>query len=82
MKVLTLNTKSFEANSLRLMSKLDAAPDLVVGILTGGGYVLEAIKTHPNIKDCLFEVVTLQRTSTHFKQRYLKPIFSILGSRL
>lgn len=78
MKVLTLNTKSFEVNSLRLMSKLDFAPDLVVGILTGGGYVLEAIKTHPSIKDCLLEVVTLQRTSTQFKQHYLKPLFSVL----
>lgn len=78
MKVLTLNTETFEKESLKLISKLEVNPDLVVGILSGGGHVLEAIKKHPNVKSSLFEVVTLQRQSTNVKQRFLKPVLSIL----
>lgn len=78
MKVLTLNTETFEKESLKLISKLEVNPDLVVGILSGGGHVLEAIKQHPNVKSSLFEVVTLQRQSTNVKQRFLKPVLSIL----
>lgn len=77
MKVLTLNTETFEKESLKLISKLEVNPDLVVGILSGGGHVLEAIKQHPNVKSSLFEVVTLQRQSTNVKQRFLKPVLSI-----
>lgn len=77
MKVLTLNTETFEKESLKLISKLEVNPDLVVGILSGGGHVLEAIKKHPNVKSSLFEVVTLQRQSTNVKQRFLKPVLSI-----
>jgi len=78
MKVLTLNTETFEKESLKLISKLEVNPDLVVGILSGGGHVLEAIKQHPNVKSSLFELVTLQRQSTNVKQRFLKPVLSIL----
>ena len=78
MKVLTLNTETFEKESLKLISKLEVNPDLVVGILSGGGHVLEAIKKHPNVKSSLFELVTLQRQSTNVKQRFLKPVLSIL----
>jgi len=82
MKVLTLNNETFEKESLKLISKLEVKPDLVVGIVKGGSYVLEAIKKHPTINDGLFELITLQRQSTKIKQRYLKPFLFVLPYRI
>ena len=44
MKVTTLNRNDFEEQCKQLFSKIDFEPDLVVGIVKGGEFVLEEFK--------------------------------------
>ena len=55
MEVITLNNSTFGEKCAQLKAKLDVQPDMVVGILTGGGYVVSAFNYSQ------FELVKLQR---------------------
>lgn len=63
MKVTTLHKANFEAQCQNLFSKIEVQPDVVVGILNGGGFVLEEFQktASPNTE---FTTVKLQRDST------------------
>ena len=63
MKVTTLHKEDFETQCKILFSKIHNKPDVVVGILNGGGFVLEEYKktASPNIE---LATVKLQRDST------------------
>ena len=54
MEVITLNNSAFVEKCVQLKAKLDVQPDMVLGILTGGGYVASAF----NYSE--FELVKLQ----------------------
>lgn len=55
MEVITLSHKAFIEKCAELNSKLDFQPDMVVGILNGGGYVVKEFQYID------FELVKLQR---------------------
>ncbi|TCK68732.1 hypoxanthine phosphoribosyltransferase [Winogradskyella wandonensis] len=63
MKVITLHKTDFEGRCQELFSKIDVQPDVVVGILNGGGFIL---KEYQKIASKNTEVTTikLQRDST------------------
>lgn len=63
MEVTTLNQESFSIKCSELISKLNFEPDVVVGILEGGGFVINEIKTSTNLKKSHFEHVLVQRKS-------------------
>lgn len=63
MEVTTLNQESFSIKCSELISKLNFEPDVVVGILEGGGFVINEIKTSKNLKKSHFEHVLVQRKS-------------------
>lgn len=63
MEVTTLNQESFSIKCSELISKLNFEPDVVVGILEGGGFVINEIKTSKILKKSHFENVLVQRKS-------------------
>ncbi|MBT8259926.1 MAG: hypothetical protein KJN82_01320, partial [Bacteroidia bacterium] len=63
MEVTTLNQESFSIRCAELISKLNFEPDVVVGILEGGGFVINEIKTSKIFKKSHFENVLVQRES-------------------
>ncbi len=71
---------AFEQYCIELFSKLEDKPDAVVGILNGGGYVLEEFKKENLDKDIIYRTVKLQRASTKgFKQSsFMKNLLSLL----
>lgn len=83
MKVKTLHKSDFEKECQNLFSKIDIQPDVVVGVLNGGGFVLEEFKKNASDKT-EFTTVKLQRDSTkgikkkNFLQKFLKATPSTL----
>lgn len=77
LKVITLHKIGFEQQCEKLFSKVDIKPDLVVGILNGGGFVLEEFKKIAS-DNTEFSTIKLQRDSTKgikkksLLQRFLK----------
>jgi len=61
MQVITLNSELFSLKCHELISKVDFKPDLVIGILNGGGFVLDEIKTKYNFESNNFGLVKYQR---------------------
>lgn len=61
MNVITLNEKIFFKNCNKLISNLDVKPNLVVGILTGGGYCVDKIKNNNKLKNCNFQFVEFKK---------------------
>lgn len=61
MKLITLNKETFEEACDVLISKIDIQPDMVVGILNGGGYVVDTIKKKGAFESAQFELIKLQR---------------------
>ncbi|RNC86778.1 MAG: hypothetical protein ED556_04980 [Winogradskyella sp.] len=64
MKVITLHKNQFQERCIQLFSSISSTPDLVVGILNGGGYILEEFKDHHKEEDIIYKTITLQRDST------------------
>ena len=60
MEVITLNKQLFSNTCAELASKIDIQPDLVVGILNGGGYVVNEIKQN-HFKKAHFQVNKIQK---------------------
>ncbi|SHH34644.1 phosphoribosyltransferase [Winogradskyella jejuensis] len=63
MKVITLHNADFEQRCQELFSKIDVQPDVVVGILNGGGFVLNEYQKTAS-KNTEVTTVKLQRDST------------------
>lgn len=63
LKVITLHKPEFETQCQNLFSKIDIQPDVVIGVLNGGGFVLEEYKKNALAKT-KFTTVKLQRDST------------------
>jgi len=61
MQVITLNSELFSLKCHELISKVDFNPDLVIGILNGGGFVLDEIKTKYNFESNNFGLVKYKR---------------------
>lgn len=64
MKVITLEENSFFEKCIELTSKLDLQPDLIVGILNGGGHIVDNIKSQSNFEPNIFQFVKVQRETT------------------
>lgn len=60
MEVITLNRQSFSNTCAELAFKIDIQPDLVIGILNGGGYVVNEIKQN-NYKKAHFQLIKFKR---------------------
>ena len=60
MEVITLNKQSFSSTCAELASKIDFQPDLVVGILNGGGYVVTELEQN-NFKSEHYQLVKFKR---------------------
>ncbi len=79
MKVITLNKKDFLSKCKELINEVDVAPDLVIGILNGGGYLVEAFKEDVHYKTKRFEQIKLQRVVESIKNNpILKILFKLL----
>lgn len=79
MKVITLNKKDFLSKCKELINEVDLAPDLVIGILNGGGYLVEAFKEDVHYKTKRFEQIKLQRVVESIKNNpILKILFKLL----
>ena len=61
MEVITLNKSTFSKKCSELISKLDTKVDLVIGILNGGGYVIEEFKNNKKYNSVYFQQVDIQR---------------------
>lgn len=62
MQVITLNKETFVEKCTELFSKLEIQPDLVVGILNGGGFLLNEIKKQKKFGSVRLLSLNLQRT--------------------
>jgi len=72
MEVITLNKEKFSIKCAELVSKIDIQPDLVVGILNGGGYLVNEIKG--NFKTSNFLSIKLKR-KTNLMDFFANPFF-------
>jgi hypoxanthine phosphoribosyltransferase len=78
MKLITLNKEAFEKACDELIFKIDIQPDMVIGILNGGGYVVDVVKKREAFKSAQFESIKLQR----FEKIKNKPVFKFLLKHL
>lgn len=74
MVVITLDYETFFSKCTDLISKIDYQPDLIVGILNGGGYVIDEFKNENKFHGVQFELVKLQRSS-NIKNNYIVRFF-------
>ncbi|NNL16568.1 MAG: hypothetical protein HKO81_08005 [Flavobacteriaceae bacterium] len=70
MKVITLNKAIFSKKCSELFSKLDIEPDLVIGILNGGGYVMEEYRNYKPHTSAFFQTVAIKRNN-NLKRNYI-----------
>jgi hypoxanthine phosphoribosyltransferase len=81
MEVITLNKQSFSNTCEELASKIDFRPDLVVGILNGGGYVVNELKQN-NYKQAYFKLINFKR-KTGFMDFFASPfILSLFPNKI
>lgn len=78
MKVITLNKIKFSEKCEELTSNLKIQPDIVVGILNGGGYVINEIKNKQHFKTSCIELVKLQKKNKIKNNFFVKIILKIL----
>ncbi|GAA4815674.1 phosphoribosyltransferase [Litoribaculum gwangyangense] len=71
MEVITLNNEAFFKTCEELISKIDFEPEVIVGILDGGGYVSNEFKNKNDFQKVQFNSVKLKRKS------YLKNNFIV-----
>ena len=72
MEVVTLNKEAFSKRCDELVSKLDFNPSIIVGILNGGGYVIEEIKEKNYFPSIIFCPVLLQRKKNFKNNSFFK----------
>ena len=76
MEVITINKEDFSIKCIELSSKLDKEPQLIVGILNGGGYVTREIQNH--FKSSHFEMVKQQRQNRLKSKKVIRFILKLL----
>lgn len=77
MEVITLNKQLFSNTCAELASKIEIQPDLVVGILNGGGYVVNEIKQN-HFKKAYFQLIKFKRKMVfldYFASPFLLSLF-------
>ena len=72
MEVVTLNKEAFSKRCDELVSKLDFNPSIIVGMVNGGGYVIEEIKEKNYFPSIIFCPVLLQRKNNFKKNSLFK----------
>ena len=75
MKVITLNAIDFFEKLDELSNKIDIVPDIVVEVLSAGGYLGKAIKSDKKFNKAQYKQVKIQRSGEYIKQSF---IFKIL----
>jgi len=78
MEVITLNKKLFSEKCSELICKMDFHSDFVVGILGGGGYVIDEIVNEVGFDSTQFELVRLQRVNKFKSNFVVKSILKLL----
>ncbi|RED48417.1 hypoxanthine phosphoribosyltransferase [Seonamhaeicola aphaedonensis] len=78
MEVVTLNQKKFEESCGVLFSMIKNKPDLVVGILEGGGYVVNRMIKESKIDSVIFKSVKLQRDNPFKNSKIIKFFLKVL----
>lgn len=78
MEVITLDNETFSKKSTELIYKIDFQPELIVGILNGGGYVVNEIRTIDRFEKVQFEFVKLQRSNCLKHNLFFKFILRLL----
>ena len=78
MEVITLNRRTFSKKCSELISKLDFEADMVIGILNGGGYVIEKFKNNKKYNSTYFKTVDIQRNENLKHNFVVKLLLKIL----
>jgi len=79
MKVITLNKVKFNNASSELYNMVEVKPDLIIGILNGGGHVVRSIANQFDNENLNYIFIKLQRESTNKKEnKIIKFLFSIM----
>ena len=78
MEVITLNKRTFSKKCSELISKLDFEADMVIGILNGGGYVIEKFKNNKKYNSTYFKTVDIQRNENLKHNFVVKLLLKIL----
>ena len=71
MEVITLNEEHFNKKCIELIEKIDFNPDMVIGILQGGGIMLDSIKASKKTEANVFGFVKLKKANTSKKNKKL-----------
>lgn len=82
MEVITLNKEAFLKKSSELISKIDFNPDVIVGILNGGGYILSEAKNEKKFENVQFESIKLQRDNRLKNNCLVRLILKLLPYRV
>ena len=79
MKVITLNKVKFNNACSELYNMVEEEPDLMIGILNGGGHVVKCITSQLNNEKLNYAFIKLQRDNTVKKEnKVIKFLFSII----
>jgi len=79
LKVITLNKDAFIDNCKQLIYCVNEKPDIILGVLNGGGYVLDVINKEADFAEIQFKKVKLQRVGTLKRQsRFIKSFLKLL----
>ena len=68
MEVITLNKKDFLKKFNELKHQINVEPDLVIGVLNGGRYLIDNLKSEKNYQSKLFKKIKLQRKGETLKE--------------
>lgn len=86
MKVVTILDKAFDETCRDLAKQVDSSykPDLIIGVLTGGGFVGQRVYKHfASLGNVLYAEISIERATTGIKTRYgLKKILRLLPEGL
>jgi hypoxanthine phosphoribosyltransferase len=82
MEVITLNKKLFAEKCAELIGRLDFHPDVIVGIISGGGYIIDEIMSEVGFDSTQFELVRLQRGNKFKSNFIIKSILKFLPYRI
>ena len=78
MNVITLNKEIFFNKCTELVSKTNFRPDIIVGVLNGGGYIVNEIKKKDGFEKVQFEFIKLQRSNWLKRNLVFKFILKLL----
>lgn len=78
MKVITLNNEAFLKTCAELISKIDFEPELIVGILDGGGYVSSEFKNSNHFQNVQFNSVKRNRNNSLKNRAIVRFILRLL----